>query len=203
MYRNGHTDFVKAVLTTRLPSPTGTDVLISSGADARIIIWAISSGEKLHVLRASTSTSGGVLALALLPPPSYLDAADDEDNDNDTSSITVFTANTLPFIRRFALSSHPPALSEISPDSPLTVHETSVYALHFDADGDLWTASADGDVTCLARDKNWDVEMRIRTGGWARGVAVDEQGGWVVSGGRDEELRIWDRGVSFPFSFPI
>lgn len=47
--------------------------------------------------------------------------------------------------------------------------------------------------------------MRIRTGGgWVRDVSVDEMGGWVVGGGRDEEVRVWDRGVRFfPFIFPL
>lgn len=111
--------------------------------------------------------------------------------------VSIFTANTLPPIRRFSIkgSSQPLnlTLEEISPHSPITVHETSVYALEFDGDGDLWTGSADGDVTRLDRDKDWAVGMRIKTGRCVRGVAVDNEGGWIVSVGRDEEVRIWDR----------
>lgn len=142
-----------------------------------------------------------MLGLALLPPAiaSWTsDGADDSLKDhNDVVSVTLFTAHTLPLILRFSLALDPVvSLVEIAPDKPITVHETSVYELHFDGDGDLWTASADGDVTCLAREKNWQVEMRIKTdGGWVRGVAVDDEGGWVVSVGRDEEVRVWERGV--------
>lgn len=218
IYNDGHTDFVKALVTARLPSSSTsqTSVLVSSGADARIIIWAIITGEKLHVLRPNANPGGAVLGLAIPPPnivPWTTGGADDiQKPHNDAVSITLFTAHTLPSIRRFSLTLDPTAsLAEIAPDKPITVHETSVYGLHFDDDGDLWTASADGDVTCLAREKDWQVaEMRIKTGGgWVRGVAVDDAGGWVISVGRDEEVRVWDRGVClshplfFSFHSPI
>lgn len=206
IYNNGHTDFVKALVTARLPSSSTsqTSVLVSSGADARIIIWAIASGEKLHVLRPNANPGGAVLALAISPPtmvPGTTGGADDSQKDHkDAVSLTLFTAHTLPSIRRFSLTLDPVAsLTEIAPDKPITVHETSVYGLHFDDEGDLWTASADGDVTCVAREKDWQmVEMRIKAGkGWVRGVAVDDEGGWVITVGGDEEVRVWDRGVGF------
>lgn len=205
---------MKAVVTARLPSSSSsgsTSVLVSSGADARIIMWAIATGEKLHVLRPNANPGGAVLGLAIAPPtivaPWTADggvgagagAGNSQNDRKDAASITLFTAHALPAIRRFSLTLDPAAsLAEIAPDKPITVHETSVYGLHFDDDGDLWTASADGDVTCLAREKDWQVvEMRIKAGGgWVRGVAVDDEGGWVISVGRDEEVRVWDRGVS-------
>ncbi|MCJ1462344.1 hypothetical protein MMC07_000944 [Pseudocyphellaria aurata] len=201
IYSNGHTDFVKALVTACLPSSgsaSPTAVLVSGGADARIIIWAIATGEKLHVLRPHANPGGAVLGFAL-SRPAISDGADDSLKDKDhknAESVTLFTAHTLPSILRFSLALDPVAsLAQIAPDKPIMVHETSVYGLHFDTDGDLWTASADGDVTCLAREKDWQVEMRIQTnGGWVRGVAVDEEGGWVVSVGRDEEVRVWERG---------
>lgn len=197
---------MKALVTARLPSSSTsqTSVLVSSGADARIIIWAIASGEKLHVLRPNANPGGAVLALAISPPtmvPGTTGGADDSQKDHkDAVSLTLFTAHTLPSIRRFSLTLDPVAsLTEIAPDKPITVHETSVYGLHFDDEGDLWTASADGDVTCVAREKDWQmVEMRIKAGkGWVRGVAVDDEGGWVITVGGDEEVRVWDRGVGF------
>lgn len=160
-------------------------MLISSGADARITVWALQTGEKLHTLRPSENLSGGGLGLAIL---SQLPA---------NGPVTIFTANTLPSIRRFSINgtSQPLSLTlkEISPHSPICVHETSVYALDFDGDGDLWTGSADGDVTRLDQDKDWAIGLRIKTGSCVRGVAVDNEGGWIVSVGRDEEVRIWDR----------
>lgn len=142
-----------------------------------------------------------MLGLAIAPATT----ADDGDRQ-DATSITLFTAHALPAIRRFSLTLEPAAsLVEIAPDAPIAVHATSVYGLHFDGDGDLWTASADGDVACLAREQGWRAAgMRIAAagaGGWVRGVAVDDEGGWVVSVGRDEEVRVWDRGVSVPLFF--
>lgn len=159
------------------------------------------------MLRPNANPGGGVLELAIPRPiadPWTTGGADDSHRDaNDMTPVTLFTAHTLPSIRRFSLTLDPAtSLVEIAPDKPITVHETSVYGLHFDGDGDLWTASADGDVTCLAREKDWQVvEMRINTGGgWVRGVAVDDEGGWVISVGRDEEVRVWDREVGFSLS---
>lgn len=188
-YSNGHTDFVKAIATTSFRAPSESslfiNVLISSGADSRIIVWAIQTGEKLYTLRPSENLSGGGLGLAILPQLPKKGPA------------TIFTANTLPSIRRFSIkgSIEPISLTldEISPQNPITVHETSVYALDLDDDGDLWTGSADGDVTRLDRDKDWAVGLRIKTKGCVRGVAVDNEGSWIVSVGRDEEVHIWDR----------
>lgn len=109
------------------------------------------------------------------------------------STGTVFSAGNVGEIRRFGLT--PPKVEEIEPEKAIQVHETSIYQLLFDADGDLWTASADGDVVCLGREKGWAEEMRIKTGGWTRAVGIDEVGGWVLSGGRDEEVKVWDRGT--------
>lgn len=176
----GHGDFIKCLALTRL-SHTGAEVLISGGADGRIIVWDIHTGNKLHVLKPHLR---GVLDLAVLPPHFWSESG---------SAGTVFGAGNVGEIRRFGLT--PEKVEEIKPEEPIHVHETSIYQLLFDADGDLWTASADGDVVCLGREKGWAEEMRIRTGGWTRAVGIDEVGGWVLSGGRDEDVKVWERGT--------
>jgi hypothetical protein len=113
VFRGGHTDFVKAVLCARVPvkysgdgnSEYGsggsgggggggggsggggggayTDLLVSGGADARIVVWRLASGEKLFAL---TGHARGVLDLALDPFSPALTAAGrayDDDDDND------------------------------------------------------------------------------------------------------------------------
>lgn len=222
-YANGHTDFVKALVTTALPPPASSSspsgptpiaVLISGGADARIVIWNMTTGEKLHVLKSrESSIGGGVLALAILPrfapsSPPPLREGQKKKEEEEEEPITLFAATSLPPIRRYTLdttgSANPeqhPRLTELAPETPISVHETSVYDLHFDGEGDLWTASADGDITCLACEKGWRVELRIRSGGWLRGVAVGGDGGWVVGVGRDEEVRVWEQAVSFCLFF--
>lgn len=154
--------------------------MISGGADTRIIVWDISSGAKLYVIKAH---SRGLLELAILP--TYVSFG----IDNKT---TLFSADSLGEIRRFDLTKH--NAKEVESEKPITVHETSVFKLVFDDDGDLWTASADGDVICLGREKGWSEEMRVKTGSWVRGLAIEEIGGWIVSGGRDEDIRVWERG---------
>lgn len=184
----GHSDFVKALTTTRIPG-TSNEVLISGGADARIIVWDIATGSKLHVLKPHAR---GLLDLGILPfSPSQ---------QQPDEPLTLLSAGSVGEIRRFALSQS--ALTELDPSNPITVHRTSVYQLRIDEDGDLWTASADGDVVCLSPEKGWAEEMRITTGSWARAVAVEEQSGWIITAGRDEEVRVWNKGVSFHFRFP-
>lgn len=177
----GHGDFVKCLTSTRL-SLTGAEVLISGGADGRIIVWDISTGNKVHVLKSHLR---GVLDLIVSPPHFSLESG---------SAGTLFGAGSVGEIRRFGFMGE--KIEEIEPEKPIQVHETSIYKLLFDADGDLWTASADGDVVCIGREKGWAEEMRIKTGGWARGVGIDEIGGWVLSGGRDEDVKVWERATA-------
>lgn len=129
----------------------------------------------------------GVLDLAVLPPLHLSSESD------PTGTTVLFGAGSVGEIRRFTITGE--KIEEIEPDKAIQTHETSIYQLLFDADGDLWTASADGDVVCLGREKGWAEEMRITTGGWARGVGIDEIGGWVLSGGRDEDVKVWERGT--------
>ncbi len=146
-------------------------------------MWDIRTGNKVHVLKPYLR---GVLDLAVLPPHF-------SSPQGSCSSETIFGAGSVGEIRRFTLTRE--NIEEITSETPIHVHETSVYKLLFDADGDLWTASADGDVVCLGREKGWTEEMRIQTGGWTRGVGIDEIGGWVLSGGRDEDVKVWERGT--------
>lgn len=114
------------------------------------------------------------------------------ESKSDSAGAILFGAGSVGEIRRFAFTAD--KIEEINAEKAIQVHETSIYKLLFDADGDLWTASADGDVICLGREKGWAEEMRIKTGGWARGIGIDEIGGWVLSGGRDEDVKVWERG---------
>ena len=73
-------------------------------------------------------------------------------------------------------------------------HDTTVYKVLFDHDGDeadLWTASGDGKVKCLSRAKGYAAEDTIEHGDHVRAVALTAH--WVVTAGRDEDIRVWDR----------
>ncbi|KAL2359915.1 hypothetical protein RJZ56_007228 [Blastomyces dermatitidis] len=170
----GHADFVKTVVSQRLD---GEDLLLSGGADGEIIIWSIRTGERLHVFR---DYSRGVLHLAIDPLVS----------DEDPTRITVFSSGSDRSIRHFPLSA---PFKEQSLSEPILEHETSVYKLFFDADGDLWTASADKTAKCISRESKWKTDMTLEHPDFVRDVVVHERGGWVVTGCRDEEVRVWNR----------
>ena len=165
----------------------GADILISGSADASIILWNIETGDRLHTLKGGHTR--GILDLAVDPttyPPSPL-------AEHDGTWIVIFSAGSDREIRRWRISHDLSTASEIETDKPVLQHETSVYRLHFDADNDLWTASADGSVKCLIRERGWQADTTLLHGDYVRAVAVDERGGWVVSAGRDEDVKIWDR----------
>ena len=169
----GHVDFVKSVLNTRV---NGQDILISGAADAEVLIWDVSTGKRLHILKGHTR---GVNCLILDPlEPS-----------------NFFTASSDREIRQCRLS---PALDKLTLSEAIIAHETGIYGAFFDEDGDLWTASADKTVKCLVRANQWKAETSLDHPDFVRDVAVHEQGGWVVTACRDEEVRVWDRAVNHP-----
>ena len=173
----GHTDFVKTVLCERIGS---RDILISGGAEAEIILWDVADGRRLDVLKGHTRS---IQDLAIDPVL----------QDENSEEVTLFSAGSDREIRRFNL----PSGVEVQGDTePIIAHETSVYKLFFDADGDLWTASADKTVKCLLREGVWKADLELTHPDFVRDVVVHEQGGWVVSACRDEEVRVWNRAVS-------
>lgn len=153
---------------------------MSGSADATIIVWDAASGEKLHTLKGHAR---GVLALAL-DPVQYAPA---------NASAIVFSAGSDREIRRWQIGRDSAAELQDAP-SPIIAHETNVDAIHFDADGDLWTASADRTAKCLSRSRNWEEDARFEHPDFVRDVAIDETGGWVITACRDEEVRVWERG---------
>ncbi|KAI4240182.1 MAG: hypothetical protein L6R42_011575, partial [Xanthoria sp. 1 TBL-2021] len=178
----GHTDFVKCLITLRLRT---TEIVVSGAADASIIVWNMETAERLHVLKGHTR---GVLDLAV-DPSTY-----DHNNvpADGLQEAVVFSAGSDREIRRWRISLE--KAEQLDPETPLLVHETSVYALHFDDDGDLWTASADGTAKCLSRFQNFQLDSTIQHGDYVRAVALEEIGGYVVTAGRSEDVKVWDRG---------
>jgi WD40 repeat protein len=166
-------------------------ILISGGADAKIIVWDTATATRLHTLRDNRDTMMAVQFLAIDP----LDSTADE--------LVLVSSSSDPDIRRWRISldsasqifdektgSKP---SQADPSSrAIREHETSVYRLFFDSDeGDLWTASADGTVKCLSRTRNWAAEETIEHGDYVRTVVATTD--WIVTAGRDEDVKVWDR----------
>lgn len=116
-------------------------------------------------------------------------------------AIVIVVGSSDPHIRRWKISldgyEQLPESFHDRPDAErptIQEHDTSVYKLLFDDtndDGDLWTASADGTAKCLARSRNFVAEDTFNHGDYVRAVIVTDQ--WVITAGRDEDVKVWDR----------
>ncbi|MCJ1363959.1 hypothetical protein MMC16_003068 [Acarospora aff. strigata] len=171
----GHSDFVKTIICARV---VNSDILVSGSADASIIVWDISTRAKLHTLKGHN----GALQDLVIDPTTYSPA---------TPSSTIFSGGSDREIRRWTVSRE--RSIEAEQTQPILEHETSVYKLFFDGDDDLWTASADGTAKCLSRERDWKSDTVLTHPDFVRDVVVDDRGGWVVTGCRDEEVRVWNR----------
>ncbi|EON61710.1 hypothetical protein W97_00926 [Coniosporium apollinis CBS 100218] len=190
-FTGGHTDFVKALLCLRLG---GRDILVSGGADGAIVVWDARSGEKLYRLMGHVR---GILSLAV-DPASLGSGIEDGRSGVEGETVTLFSGSSDRETRRWRLTAS--AGNELADDAatgpvPILAHETSVNALRFDADADLWTASADKSAKCLVRDRGWEADTTLPHPDFVRDVVVDEEGGWIVTACRDEEVRVWERGT--------
>ncbi|KAL1390001.1 WD domain-containing protein [Phyllosticta capitalensis] len=190
-----HTDFVKTVIGASLG---GTDVLVSGGSDAAIVVWDVEARAALYKLTGHTR---GVLALALDPAGYTTRLA------KQAPAVTVLSAGSDREVRAWRLEKTggrevPVGGAAIEGEDeaaasqdvkPLIRHDTSVDALWFDGDDDLWTASADRSAKCLSRSRDYETDTTLSHPDFVRDVLVDEMGGWVVTACRDEEVRVWER----------
>ena len=175
----GHGDFVKCLLTTTV---NDKPILVSGGADAVIMIWDVESGKSLHKLKGHTKSLQDFAVDPLSPP---------EGSSEPGDSFVLFTASSDREIRRWHVSVDSAYELRESLEHPILAHDTSVYKLHFDADGDLWTASADKTAKHLVRDRDWEADTVLEHPDFVRDVIVNEQLGLVVTACRDEEVRVW------------
>ncbi|OTB05431.1 hypothetical protein M426DRAFT_22023 [Hypoxylon sp. CI-4A] len=183
---SGHSDFVKAVITTKIG---GKNILISGGADKKIMVWDIETGSRLHVLQDQVVSMMAIQDLVIDP----LQSTPDE--------IVLVSASSDPHIRRWRIRLDGfEQIKEASPDEPGAVrhsileHDTTVYKLVFDGEGDevdLFTSSGDGTAKCLSRLKGFATDDSVHHGDHVRTVAVTDQ--WIITAGRDEDIKVWNR----------
>lgn len=176
----GHTDFVKCILATSLD---GKPILLSGSADATIIVWDVSSGTAIHKLKGHVKA---LQDLAIDPLSLPEGSADPQD------SFTLFSASSDREIRRWHISRDSAYEAPESLEKPILAHETSIYKLRFDSEGDIWTASADKTAKHLVRTRDWEADTMLQHPDFVRDVVVSEHAGLVVTACRDEEVRVWD-----------
>ncbi|KAK5635097.1 hypothetical protein RRF57_010809 [Xylaria bambusicola] len=183
---SGHSDFVKTVICTKIGPK---DCLISGGADKKIIVWDIETGSRIHVIQDQNVSMMALQHLVIDPLESTPDA------------VILVSASSDPHIRRWRVTADTvEQIKETLPNEPNSMHhsilehDTTVYRLFFDTEGeevDLWTSSGDGTAKCLSRQKGYTTEDTIKHGSHVRAVAVTGQ--WVITAGRDEDVKVWDR----------
>lgn len=166
-------------------------MLISGGADKKILVWDIDTGKRIHTIQSQDSLAT-MLALQHLAIDPSLSTKDE---------VILASASSDPHIRRWRITLNGyEQIAETYPDRPdvdrstIEEHQTSVYRLLFDPtdeSADLWTASADGSAKCLSRARNFVTEDTFEHGDYVRAVVVTDA--WVVTAGRDENVKVWDR----------
>lgn len=158
------------------PTADRQSILVSGGADGEVNFWTL-DGARLATLRPNCRA---IESIAVDP----LSTPDQPTIFFSTSQREIFRV-TLPTLALF--STHTLQLSE-----PLIVHETSVYKLHFDSNGDLWTASADKNSKHLSRDNGWAVETVLPHPDFVRDISTHPESQLVATACRDEEVRVWN-----------
>lgn len=142
----------------------------------------------------------GVLALAI-DPLSYPESWSTPDSENDKNGLTLFSASSDSAILRWGISlpptasttsSTPTPLASLLSLPPLTPHPTSIYTLLFPPTSqDLYTASADGTCMRLSRAHAWTPDTTLPHGDYVRSVAVSRNETYIVTAGRDEDVKVW------------
>lgn len=164
-------------------------VLISGGADKKIIVWDIETGSRIHTIQDQSVSMMALQHLVIDPIESTPDA------------VVLVSASSDPHIRRWRITeSTVEQLKEALPNEPKSMrhsileHDTTVYRLFFDTndeDADLWTSSGDGTAKCLSRQNGFATEETIKHGNHVRAIALTDQ--WIITAGRDEDVKVWDR----------
>ncbi|KAK5087940.1 hypothetical protein LTR05_002156 [Lithohypha guttulata] len=169
-----HDDFLKCLLVAQAPDKKM--VLLSGGADGVLNIWTF-TGQRLASLKPQCR---GIEDIALDP----LSTHDAPRIFFSTSQREIFHF-TLPASLRMAQTQ----LSQ-----PIVQHETSVYKLEFDNDGDLWTASADKTAKRLNRENGFIADTTLVHPDFVRDIVVYDSSSLVITACRDEDIRVWNTG---------
>lgn len=145
------------------------DCLYSASTDKRIAKWDAKNGSHLLTLSGHTR---GVEALVV-----------------SHDGLTLFSASSDTTIRKWDTRTGQSLQCFLG-------HQTSVYGLALSADeSELWSVSADKTA------KRWDLDLNKHTASlehpdFVRSIRVLADSGFIATGSRDENLRIWNTAVT-------
>lgn len=169
-----HSDFIKCLCVAR--AADGEAVLVTGGADGELSIWTF-NGHRYTTLRPQNRAIESITL----------------DPYSEAKAPVVFFSTSQREIYCFSLPSTTD-MKAIRLSAPILQHETSVYKIHFDSDGDLWTASADKTAKRLVRANTWHADTTLVHPDFVRDIVIYEPSGLAITACRDEEVRVWSTG---------
>ncbi len=172
-----HGDFLKCLLVAQTPDKRM--VLLSGSADGDLNIWTF-EGKR----RASLKPQSRGIESIVLDPFSTPDAP------------RVYFSTSQREIYSFVLPASTAMTGSIQISDPIIQHETSVYKLEFDDDGDLWTASADKTAKRLVRENNFVADTTLAHPDFVRDIVIYGPSGLALTACRDEDVRVWNISTS-------
>ena len=186
----------------------GTEFLVSGGADAKIIIWDAATGEKIESINAHTSS---VQALAVGPTRDVFETtaergekSDEQAHELPEQSLALFSVSTTLSAHLLTSSPSPPPSLDISafavPDT-LNAHATTISSILLGSCA-LCTTSLDHNCSFyelplrllpnLKIDSPREPPTTFEHTDYVRAVAISQDGRCFFTGGRDEDIYVWD-----------
>ena len=185
----------------------GTEVLVSGGADAKILFWNAVTGEKIQSINAHVSS---IQSLALGFARDLFEAASEGEKSSEQAqelpeqSLALFSVSTTLSVHLITPSSSSPLSLDISPftvPAALNAHATTISSVLLTPRA-LYTSSLDHTCSCfelplcLLPDLKIDALREPPTtfdqSDYVRAVAVSLDGRYAFTSGRDEDIYVWN-----------